>query len=163
MPRIYQWVKTEIIRVIPAIIFFAIAFNLINFTEGLIRAPGQPRYYTYLGVTISALVMGKVLLIVDSFPFINAFPNKPLIYNITWKFFIYSFFVLLIRLVENFIDLVYKLKNFSVASQHLQTELQYPIFWSTEMWLLSLFVVYVVATEFIRAIGRKKVIEMLLG
>ena len=39
--------------------------------------------------TVAALLIAKVVLITDKFPFINRFPDKPLMYNVVWKTVIY--------------------------------------------------------------------------
>jgi len=36
-------------------------------------------------VAVAALILGKALLLADMLPVINRFPDKPLIYNVTWK------------------------------------------------------------------------------
>ena len=34
---------------------------------------------------MAALLVAKVVLITDALPFVNRFPEKPLIYNVVWK------------------------------------------------------------------------------
>lgn len=155
--------KQEIINAIPAIIYFCIAFNLINFTEGLYYTAGYLNSYSYLAVTMGALVAGKVLIIVNTFPFINAFPNKPLIYNIAWKSLIYSVAVLLVRVLEDYIHIAWQYDNVRSAYQLVKTKLTLAPFWGTQMWLTLIFFVFVVFSEFTRVIGKDKIKLILLG
>lgn len=163
MPNIFRTIRTEIRHSIPAIVYFIIAFNLIHFTEVLTLRPGEKSYFSYLTVTIGALVAGKMLILIDLLPFINAFPNKPLAYNITWKFCLYNLFILLFRIAEDFIHLLYDHHHFSTAWHILIERLSSSLFWAIQMWLVLVFFVYVVFSEFIRVLGRAKVKRMLFG
>lgn len=165
MSRFFKWIKQQISQAIPAILFFLVAFNLINFTERLILGFYQVNdsYLSYLNASIGALLVGKLLLIVNEFPQINQFPNKPLIYNISWKFCIYSFFTLVFRIGEEFIELLIHHRSLDFIYGYFSFRLTSPAFWAVQLWLFMLFFLYVVANEFIRAIGRDKVKIMLFG
>ena len=40
---------------------------------------------------VGALLVGKVVLIVDKLPFVNKFPDRPMMYKASWKSLIYLF------------------------------------------------------------------------
>lgn len=161
--HLLKWLKDESIRVFPAIIYFVIAFNLIHFTTGLSLKEGDVRYLSYFGVTFAALIVGKVLILVNYLPFINAFPNKPLIYNITWKFFIYCLFFLLVRLLHIFIHGYLDEGSAQLAYQHVEQEFMSPVFWGGQMWLMLVFLVFIVFSEIFNALGKEKVKALLFG
>jgi hypothetical protein len=163
MSKILKWLKEEIISVIPAIVFFAIAFNLIVLTERLMLRNHLPGYLSYGLATLTALIVGKILIIINAFPFVNAFANKPLIYNILWKFFIYGSAVLLFRLIDNFIRMVFHHDSTPFISHHLSHMIESPIFWAIQVWLLMVFIVYIVSTEFTRVLGKNKIEKILFG
>ncbi len=164
--HLYLWLKKEINKAIPAIIFFAIAFNLITFTDNLIFKAYEISYFlhtSYLVATIGALFAGKIIVITDSLPLINAFPNKPLIYNISWKFFLYSLITLLFRLVEDFLHLIFKHEKLYIIIKYLDVKISSPAFWAIQMWIVITFGIYIVSVEFIRAIGKKQIQKILFG
>ena len=161
MSRIFAKIKAEVWGVIPAIIFFLIAFNLITFTDNLILRQTQAQYISYTLASIAALLVGKFLIIVNNFPFINAFPNRPLIYNIVWKFFIYGSFAILFRVIEKIVDLSLRFKASGIVYQHMQVLIQSPKFWAVNIWLLILFFIYCVACEFISVFGQKEIKDIL--
>lgn len=161
MLRLFQILKHEVIKIIPAVLFFLIAFNLIAFTDNLMLRHTHAQYLSYTLATIGALLVGKFLLIVNTLPFINAFPNKPLIYNILWKFLIYGSLALVFRIVEKSIDFALHFKQSELVYQHLQVMIVSPIFWAVNIWLLILFLIYIFASEFIRAFGKKEIEFML--
>ncbi len=158
-----KWLKEEIIKIIPAVIYFAIAFNLIFFTTGLTLRPDDVRYLNYFSVTLMALIMGKVLIIVNAFPWFNAFPSKPMIYNIVWKFIIYSLAVFIVELADTFVRLFLKYDSWEVVCYSLKTELQSPLIWSGVLWLLVVFFIFTIFSEFVRVLGKKQIKKMLFG
>jgi len=158
-----QSIKEEIITIIPTLIYFCIAFNLIYFTNGIALPSGTVRNFNYLTVTLFSLVVGKVLIVVNYFSFINAFPNKPLIYNITWQFCIYTFCVVLAWSIEELIELSIRYDNIHDAYQQLKDDFISPLFWSTIVWLILVFLIYIIFNEFVRAIGKEKVLRMVFG
>lgn len=165
MRALCQWLKMEILKVLPAIIFFAISFNLVNFTERLTLRPFEitNAYTSYLTATIGALLVGKLIIIVNCFSFINAFPHKPLIYNILWKLFIYGLLTLLFRMMDDYIHIYWLDGSSSAAYHYVSAKLISPFFWAIQLWILMLFAVYITANEFFSAIGKDKIIKLLLG
>jgi len=164
MLHIFTWMKREAISIIPAIIYFCITFNLIYFTSGLALRPDDVRYLSFTSITLGALIMGKVLIIINSLPFINAFPNRPMIYNIIWKFFIYAIFVFVLQMMDTFLRLVFiKHLNAALAFQHLAAELSSPIFWSIFLNLLIVFMVFIIFNEICRVTGKDKMKHMMFG
>lgn len=163
MKRIFHFIIRETMSVIPAVIFFLITFNLIILSERLMLRHDTPGSLSYTIATISALIMGKLLLIINSLPYVNAFGKKPLIYNILWKFMLYASFVFLFRLADKSTHLWLKYNNKTLVYQHLQEMVTMPTFWAIQIWFLMIFMVYIVACEFVRVLGKDKVKKILFG
>jgi len=163
MAKLLTTLKHEFFEIIPPTIFFFIAFSLLMGTQRLIqREYGIP--LTGFGMAfIGALLVGKVVLIADALPFVNKFPDKPLLYNVVWKALIYFMAALLFRYLEHLIHFLMKHESFLEAHSHLMEEIVWPHFWLIQMWLAVLFFVYCAMRELVRAIGREKVIQMFIG
>lgn len=149
-----------IIHAIPAMLFFAVAFNLIVFTESLMLPPGQIQLPTYIAATIGALIIGKLLIIVNAFSFINLYARDSLIKNIAWKFFIYLIFAFILRVIERFVD-TWIDYQFNDAYAQLQHELVSRVFWAVQLWIIMLLLCYVIATEFAHALGKDQLKTLL--
>ena len=54
----------------------------------------------FVTVTVLAFLIAKVVLIVDHVPFVNRFPEKPLIYNVLWKTAFYQVATLEVRAIR---------------------------------------------------------------
>jgi hypothetical protein len=96
-------VKHLIRELIPPVVFFFVAFQLLAFTHALMLRGYGIEVTTFVAATVGALVVAKVVLLADLLPFINRFPGRPLIYNIAWKTTIYFVAALLVRYLEEFI------------------------------------------------------------
>ena len=97
MGKILKTIKHEALELVPPTVFFFISFCLLILTQNLIsRQYGIPRM-SFVGAAVGALIVAKVVLIVDHFSLVNRFPQKPLVYNVVWKTSIYFFWALVFR------------------------------------------------------------------
>jgi hypothetical protein len=163
MKNILHKLKREFLHVLPPTIFFFFAFNIVAITTVLMLKGQGIEITSILGATILALVVGKVVLILDHMPFIDKFPDKPLIYNIVWKTLIYTLAVMLARYLEHFIPLVREDGGFTAAHQHILRGTIWPRFMAIQIWLLVLFFFYSVLVELVRALGKERVLKMFFG
>lgn len=163
MSSIVSRLQREVVEAIPPAVFFFIAFQVIAFTRALMLEQYGIRVSTFLAATIAALVVAKVVLIVDLLPFVNRFPEKPLIYNVAWKTLIYLVAALLVRYIEHLIPFVREYGGLAVANRQLLDEVVWPHFWAVQIWLLVLFFVYCALREIVRVLGRERVLSMFFG
>ncbi len=163
MNSILSRLKHELVEVIHPAVFFFIAFQLITFTQALMLEEYGVRVSTFVTATIAALIVAKVVLIVDLLPFVNRFPEKPLIYNVVWKTVIYLVAALVVRYIEHLIRFVREHGDLFLANRHLLDEVVWPRFWAVQIWLLVLFFVYCAIRELIRVLGRERVRHMFFG
>ena len=82
MQKILRTIKHELLEIIPPTIFFFVAFNVITFTKGLMLEEYGIKFSGFITATIGALIVAKVVLIADKIPFINKYPDKPLILSL---------------------------------------------------------------------------------
>ena len=155
--------KHEIMAVLPPTIFFFLAFQIIVVTKTLMLREHGIQYSGFALATIGALIVGKVVLITDKLPFVNKFPNKPLVYNVIWKTLIYVLVALLVRYVEHALPFLGEYGTLRAATRHVLSEVVWPRFWAIQIWVTVLFFVYASFRELVRVIGRDKVARMFIG
>ena len=163
MNKSFQRLKEEFLALIPTAVFFFVAFQLLAITRSLILQQYGIQISTFVAATIGALIVAKVVMIVDLLPFINRFPDKPLAYNIVWKTIIYLLAAFLVRYVEHLIPFVRKYGDIAVANSRLLDEVIWPHFLIVQMWLFVLFFMYCTLRELIRALGRERILAMFVG
>lgn len=160
MLRIFKRLLHETVEIIPAFIFFCLAFNLIVLTDMLTTERYGIQVFGFMSATIMAIVVSKVMLGVNLLPCINAFRNRPIIFNTLWRAAFYTFASLGFRLVELLVRLKFKLGNFTEAYRHLANDFDWPRFWAVQIWLAALFLVFAVLQEINRALGPGRLQEI---
>jgi len=113
-----------------------------------------------VSVAVAALILGKAVLLADMLPVINRFPDKPLIYNVTWKTIVYLLISFVIHYLERLIDFWRQAGRFIAGNQKLLSEIIWPHFWAIQIILLVLIVMYCTMHELVRVIGREKVLRI---
>jgi hypothetical protein len=159
MNSILARVKHELVQVIPPTVFFFVAFQVIAFTRALMLLEYGISTYTFVAVTIGALIIAKVVLV----PFVNRFPEKPLIYNVLWKTAIYQVAAFVVRYIEHLIPFVRERGDLALANRELLEKVVWPHFWFIQIWLLVLFFLYCTMRELTRVLGRERVRAMFFG
>ena len=161
--NVWHKVKHEIREVIPPTIFFLIAFHIVVLDRRLmLRQYGLP-LGSIAGATVGALLVAKVVLIADHLPFVNRFPDRPLMYNVVWKTAIYMAAALFVHYLEHLVPLWWRSGDFVQANHQLMEEMVWPHFWAVQLWLVVLLFVYCTLRELVRVIGRDRIVEMFFG
>jgi hypothetical protein len=163
MVTILQKIKQEFLKALPPTIFFFFTFNVIAITSALMLRGHGIAISSILGATLLALVVGKVILFVDHIPFVNKFPDKPLIYNILWKTSLYMLAVLLVRYLQIFIPFLGEDGGAMEAHRHLMHEIVWPRFVAVHIWLVVLFFFYSVLVELVRVLGKERLVKLFFG
>jgi len=150
-----RWAKVrsvllhEFREFLPPTLFFFVGFNLILFTKRLILADYLIQFTGFFIATVAALVVGKVVLVVDKLPFLRHFDHAPLVQPILFKTVVYTFFVFVARLLEAFVH--YLIDGGVVGGgaflNHVLGSFSWNHFIATQMWIFVLFLVYITASE----------------
>ena len=163
MSKLSAIVKKEIRELIPPTIFFFVALLLVAVIRVLmLKGTGIPAS-SFVQVAVGALILGKAVLIADMLPWINRFPDKPLIYNVAWKTAIYVLVALLIHYLERLIDFWKEAGGFAGANEKLLATIVWPHFWAIQLILLVLILMYCAMHELSRVIGEGRVRQMFFG
>ncbi len=160
---VYERLKAEFLSVLPAVVFFFVTGNFINFTHMLLFHKQQIPVFTELRLLIGAAIVGKVLPLVDLLPFLNVFPGKPLIYPILWKTSIYSLGILLFRYCDFLTPFIFKYKDLGVAIRQFVLQQDWYWFWGIQLWVFAVLFVYLAGKEMIEEIGGARVRRLFFG
>ena len=163
MSQLGRRIKEEVLEVIPPTIFFLIAFHILALFRALMLRQYGVEMSAVAGATIAALVVAKVVLLADLLPFVNRFPEKPLIYNVVWKTAIYVLAALVVHYLEHLVPRWWRARDFSTANRQLLYEVVWPHFWAIQLWLVVLLFLYCALRELVRALGADEVRRMFFG
>ena len=146
----------------PPTLFFFIGFNLVLFTKRLILSAYLIQFTGFAVATVSALIVGKAVLVADLMPFLRRFDGAPLVQPILFKTVVYSLFVFVARLLEAFIR--YLLTGGAMGHGGFIEEQLGSFSWhqfiATQMWIFVLFLVYVTASEINQLLGDSELFKI---
>jgi hypothetical protein len=163
MSKLTAKLKEEFFAILPPTIYFFVALHIVAFVRVLmLRGTGIPPLGS-VSIAVAALILGKAVLIADLLPLINRFPDKPLIYNVTWKTFIYLVVAAVIHYLERLIDFWRQAGGFIAGNKKLLTEMVWPHFWAIQIILFVLISMYCTIHELARVIGREKTLRIFFG
>lgn len=163
MSTLSEKVKEEFIVLLPPSIFFFIALHLVAFIRVLMLKGTGIVVGTSVSVTIAALIIAKAVLIADLLPFINRYPDKPLVYNVAWKTTIYFLVATLVHYLERLIDYWRETGGLVAGNEKLLSEVVWPHFWAVQIFLFVLILVYCTMRELIRVIGKERIRQIFFG
>jgi hypothetical protein len=163
MTKLSTKLKEEFFKLLPPMIFFFVALHIVMFIRVLMLKGTGVALSSSVSIGVAALILGKAVLIADMLPFINRFPNKPLIYNVAWKTVIYWLISVAIHYVERVIEFWRQTGSFGAGNEKLLAEIVWPHFWAIQIILLVLIAMYCTMHELVRVIGREKVLRIFFG
>jgi hypothetical protein len=145
--RLLAWWVAQIKHVLPPTIFFFVGFNLILWTKQLILKEHGIDFNGFVTATLAALLIGKAVLVTDNLPFMSRFDGAPLIQPILFKTAIYWVCVVVVRIGEALIRFLLSGGEINDFTDYLVEHFSWPRFFSIQIWLMVLFLVYVTAHE----------------
>jgi hypothetical protein len=151
--RTWRFIAREVREIMPAVIFFFIGFNLILFTKQLILETYLFTVADFMLATVSALIVGKVVLVGQAIHLMRKYDNSPLIYSILFKTAFYTFLVFIARLIEAWVPFLTHELGFQAFVQHLLDTFSWYRFIATQLWIFVLFLVYMTGMELGRLFG----------
>ena len=155
--------KEEFFKILPPTIYFFVALHLVMFVRILMLEGTGLSPYSSASIFLTALVLGKAVLLADMLPLINRFPNKPLIYNIAWKSVIYLLISAVLHYLERLIDFWRQTGSFVAGNEKLLSLIVWPHFFAIQILLFVLIAMYCTVHELVRVIGRQKAMRIFFG
>ncbi len=163
MSKLTAKLKEEVIEMVPPTLYFFVILHLVAFIRILMTKNTGLSLPTSASITVAALVLGKSVVIADLLPWINRYPDKPLIWNVCWKTTVYFVVALLVHYLEHLYDFWKEAPGVVAANQKLLAAIIWPHFWAIQIVLAVLIGMYCVMAELVRVIGADKMKAMFFG
>jgi hypothetical protein len=148
-----EFIVEEFVHALPAMVFFAIGFNLIVFSMNLILSQYFVRFGSFMLATTAALVVGKAVLVADTMPFLNRFEPAPLIQPILFKTCVYAVFVFIARLIEAYVHYIIDTGRLIGFFPFMYEQFSWQRFIFIQLWIFVLFLIYTTGSELNRLFG----------
>jgi hypothetical protein len=159
MRPIGEIIKHEIRELTPVVIYFFIALNALGLTRVLILRQYGISVSTFFNASIGALVVAKVVMVVGVLPFMEPFPQIPIIYNVMWKTFLYVLGALIFQVLEEAVPSLLRHQGLTPVLDEIWT----PHFLVIQLWLILLFLIFCTFRGLFDVIGPEKVREIFWG
>ena len=159
--RVSAHILEEIRHILPATIYFFLGFNLVLLTKQLMLEQYLIQFSGFFIATGAALIVGKVVLVVDKMPFLKRYDHAPLIRPILFKTIVYAFFVFVARLIEALIHYLIDSGQLGGFVHHMVAEFSWPRFIAVQLWVFVLFLGYVTGSEINHLLGDGELAKIL--
>jgi hypothetical protein len=163
MSKLTSTIRHEFMEMLPPTTYFFVILHIVAIMRALISRGYEITLPTSASVTIAALILGKSVLIANMLPFINRFPEKPLIWNVGWKTVMYTLVALIVHFLEHLYEYWKVAPSLAAAHHKLLADLNWAHFGAIQILLVTLIAIYCVVEELARVVGRDKLMAMFFG
>lgn len=154
LPRRFFHGWMHVIRhMLPPTLYFFTAFNLIVFTTNLLTHDYWFNLTGFMLASTTALIVGKVVLVVEKVRIIDKFRGAPLIQPILYKTVFYGVVVTIVRYAEKILHFVFDARGFNVAAEAALADFTWHRFVAVQIWIFVCFLLYVTASELNALVG----------
>ncbi len=154
LPRRFFHGWMHVIRhMLPPTLYFFTAFNLIVFTTNLLTHDYWFNLTGFMLASTTALIVGKVVLVVEKVRIIDKFRGAPLIQPILYKTVFYGVVVTIVRYAEKSLHFIFDARGFNVAAEAALADFTWHRFVAVQIWIFVCFLLYVTASELNALVG----------
>ncbi|MDR5802386.1 hypothetical protein [Caballeronia sp. LZ001] len=155
--------RHELMKMLPPTLFFFVVLHVVMVVHALMVKGAGLSIPASASVLVASLILGKAVLFADMLPFINRYPERPLIWNAGWKTVIYTLVALVLHYLERLFEFWKETHSLAAAHQDLLDHLNWPQFWAVQILLVTLVFNYCVFAELARVLGRGRLKTIMLG
>ena len=137
----------------PAVVFFAVGFNLIVLTTNLLLADYMKSFASFVIATTTALVVGKAVLVADVLPFHRRFDTAPMIQPVLFKTVVYWAVVFVVLFLEKLIEYLVHGGTLEKVPEYVTAHFSWHRFAAVQIWIFVLFLLYTSIAELNARVG----------
>lgn len=129
--------KHEMMKMVPPTLFFFVLLNAVVIIRALMLKGTGISLPTSVSVVFASLILGKSVLLANMLPFINRYPDHPLIWNAAWKTLIYTIVAGILHYFERLFEFWKETHGLAAAHHELLAHINWPQFWAIQILLSS--------------------------
>lgn len=161
--RLLRFALNQLKEVVPPTIFFIIGFNVIVLNTQLILADYLIHFANFMLVTLSALIVGKAVLVANALPFFRRFDTAPLIQPVLFKTVIYCIVVLIVRFLERLVKYCLAGGTFGGVPDYIANHFSWNRFIAIQIWVFILFLIYTIGAELNLLFGSGELLKIVFS
>lgn len=156
-------VKEELKQVGVVTLYFLFCFGMILLLKKLFLAEYDVGIYALSAAVLGALVVGKVVVILDHTKIGNRFDEKPPYINIIYRSLTYTFTVAIVLFAEHIFHALGDSKSLWAAIKEVIANREAPKLWAVIISVFSSFVVYNVISTINKSLGKGELKRILFS
>jgi len=135
-------IKEEIRQIGIVSLYFLICLGTMLLLKKLLLAEYHIKFFGLSAAIIGALVVAKVVVILDHTPVSKRFQNRPLFVGVIYRSLVYSFFVGVVVLLEHTFHARQEAGSFTAGFKEVITHADGNHFWATFIVIFLSFIGY---------------------
>ena len=163
LARVARYVRHEFLEVLPVTIFFMIGLNLIAYSKHLVLAEQGIAYEGIATATFGALVIAKIVLVVDKLFVTRWLRTRPIYQTIIYRAIFYSICVLVFRLLEMLVGHWLNEGNVQNGVDAARAAFIWHHMTFLQLWTFILFLIYLTVVELLDEFGGDSRLRVLLS
>jgi hypothetical protein len=163
MGALFAKVWHELMKMLPPTLFFFVLLHAVVIIRALMVKSTGVSLPTSFSVLVASLILGKAVLIANMLPFINRYPDRPLIWNAAWKTLIYTVIAGILHYLERLFEYWKETHNLVAAHHDLMLHSNWSQFWAVQLLLFLMIGNYCIFAELARVLGRDVMRSYFLG
>ncbi len=160
---VLAFVIKEVKEMLPPTVFFAVGFNLIEWTTQLILDDYLVQFANFMLATLAALVVGKAVLLANLLPFLRRFDRGPLIRPILFKAVVFTLVVFLVQFLERFVEYLFGGGSIGAIPEYVTLHFSWHRMIATQIWIFVLFLIYTSVAELNARLGEGELLRIVFG
>ncbi len=162
MSKFTEGVRRELRELVPAMLFFLVAFHMLSLTMGLALGAHDITVATSTLATVSAIIVAKTILLMEHTAVARWFSSR-LIFNLLWKTVLFGTVALLLRQLEELVPVLVHHGDLGAALRRQADNFSTQRFLVIHMWLYTMLLIYSLASEAVVRVGRDGLQAIMLG
>jgi hypothetical protein len=163
LKSVLSFLGRELLTELPTVIFFFVAFNLVNLSNALMFHAHALATIRQVRLLLAAMVVGRLLPVLDLLPFVDAFRGRPLILATLWKSSLYSIGALAFRVGKIMVPQLRASGSVAASWREMLATTNWLRFFGLQIWIVVLLIVYVGSRELTGAVGPSRVRKLFFG
>lgn len=162
MSKIFDKIVHEVKTLIPVTLYFLFADILLAVTQMVLLREYGIEVATIGQAVVMALIVAKVVLIMDLMPLMNRFHDRPPIYNVAWSTAMYFLATIVLEIGEHLVKSWIHTGDLATGYDHFINETEWPRFILVQFWMFVLLFNYCLYRGFGKTLGPGTLTRLLL-
>jgi len=159
--RLWKRLSHEAKRLLPAWLFFFLAFSLLRLTQTAVLQEYGVRVLPPSKVFAGALIVAKALLTVDSIKLFARLEGRPVFITALFKTFVYMLVVFVFEYSEALFELRHE--GFTAGNEEFARRLASLRFWVIQVWLVVLLFLFSATRTLRQRLGKRQFRRLFVG